>query len=55
MEKQVIMNGENAREAYEAPRCEMIEMQNEGVLCASNVGGSGIGSFYDSDYEGDWN
>ena len=22
-----------SREAYEAPKCEIIEMQNEGVLC----------------------
>ena len=33
MEKEVMMNAENVREAYEAPKCEMIEMQNEGVLC----------------------
>ena len=25
----------NGREAYEAPKCEIIEMQNEGVLCGS--------------------
>lgn len=25
----------NSREAYEAPKCEIIEMQNEGVLCGS--------------------
>ena len=28
----------NGREAYEAPKCEIIEMQNEGVLCGSNGG-----------------
>lgn len=28
----------NSREAYEAPKCEIIEMQQEGVLCGS--GGS---------------
>lgn len=38
MEKEVMMNGENVREAYEAPKCEMIEMQNEGVLCGSKIG-----------------
>lgn len=28
----------NSREAYEAPKCEIIEMQNEGdILAASNV------------------
>ena len=31
-EKQQAANG---REAYEAPKCEIIEMQNEGVLCGS--------------------
>ena len=25
----------NSREAYEAPKCEIIEMQQEGVLCLS--------------------
>ena len=25
----------NSREVYEAPKCEIIEMQNEGVLCQS--------------------
>lgn len=26
---------ENQKEAYEAPKCEIIEMQQEGVLCQS--------------------
>ena len=34
----------NSREVYEAPKCEIIEMQNEGVLC-----GSGKHSPYDED------
>ena len=25
----------NSREVYEAPKCEIIEMQQEGVLCGS--------------------
>lgn len=25
----------NSREVYEAPKCEIIEMQQEGVLCQS--------------------
>ena len=55
MEKEVMMNGENVREAYEAPECEMIEMQNEGVLCASDViEGSQIGSFGENDFKGGW-
>ena len=33
-EKQQAANG---REAYEAPKCEIIEMQNEGVLCSSGI------------------
>ena len=37
----------NSREAYEAPKCEIIEMQNEGVLCQS--GGNG-GSYSERDY-----
>lgn len=32
-EKQQAANG---REAYEAPKCEIIEIQNEGVLCGSD-------------------
>lgn len=28
---------DNRKEAYEAPKCEIIEMQNEGVLCASAI------------------
>ena len=29
------VNTEKIREAYEAPKCEIIEMQQEGVLCGS--------------------
>lgn len=53
MEKQVIMNSENVREAYEAPKCEMIEMQNEGVLCSSDLDSASIGNFGEQDYG--WN
>ena len=38
---------EKIREAYEAPKCEIIEMQNEGVLCQS--GGNG-GRYSERDY-----
>lgn len=39
------LNSENTvREAYEAPKCEIIEMQNEGVLC-----GSGRNNPYEED------
>ena len=40
----------NGREAYEAPKCEIIEMQNEGVLCqsASNE------SFTEETWGGGW-
>lgn len=36
-----------SREAYEAPKCEIIEMQQEGVLCGSY--GSEHGGFGDGD------
>lgn len=43
METKNFLNSENTvREAYEAPKCEVIEMQQEGVLCGS--GGSTSGS-----------
>ena len=36
METKNFLNSENTvREAYEAPKCEIIEMQQEGVLCQS--------------------
>lgn len=38
----------NSREAYEAPKCEIIEMQQEGVLCQSGYGATHRG-FEDSD------
>lgn len=43
----------NSREAYEAPKCEIIEMQNEGVLCQSGYGASNE-SFTESDWGGRW-
>lgn len=38
----------NSREAYEAPKCEIIEIQNEGVLCGSDYSATHRG-FEDSD------
>ena len=38
---------DNLKEVYEAPKCEIIEMQNEGVLCQS--GGNG-GRYSERDY-----
>ena len=35
METTTNVNTEKIREAYEAPKCEIIEMQQEGVLCQS--------------------
>ena len=35
METKPFIQTETTREAYEAPKCEIIEMQNEGVLCGS--------------------
>lgn len=44
----------NSREAYEAPKCEIIELQQEGVLCGSVIGASNdsfgeenVGSIWD--------
>lgn len=36
-----------SREAYEAPKCEIIEIQQEGVLCQSGYG-TGHNGFEDS-------
>ncbi len=36
------------REAYEAPQCKTIEIQNEGVLCGSDYSATHRG-FEDSD------
>lgn len=39
MKEQINKNYENlkeGKEAYEAPQCEIIEIQNEGVLCLSD-------------------
>ena len=51
MEKQVIMNSENVREAYEAPKCEMIEMESEGTVLALSAGHDG---FTEEDYGNVW-
>lgn len=49
METKNFLNSENTvREAYEAPKCEVIEMQQEGVLCSSDSN-SGKHSPYDED------
>lgn len=49
-EKQQAANG---REAYEAPKCEIIEMQNEGVLCQSGYGASNE-SFTENPWKPSW-
>ena len=43
----------NSREAYEAPKCEIIELQQEGVLCLSGYG-SGHDGFGEQDWGGRW-
>lgn len=43
MEKEVLKVSQETREVYEAPKCEVMELQMEGVLCASNLGGWGYG------------
>ena len=42
----------NSREAYEAPKCEIIEMQNEGVLCSST--GASNESFTENPWKPSW-
>ena len=37
---------------YEAPKCEIIEVQNEGVLCGS--AGASNESFTNTPWGGDW-
>ena len=37
MKTKTTLNTGTTREAYEAPKCEIIEMQNEGVLCSSGI------------------
>lgn len=45
----------NGREAYEAPKCEIIEMQNEGSFCDIMVlSGSGHDGFGEQDWGGRW-
>ncbi|WP_159436272.1 hypothetical protein [Bacteroides togonis] len=51
MEKEVMMNGKNVREAYEAPKCEMIEMESEGTVLALSAGHDG---FTEEDYGNVW-
>ena len=48
--------GMNAAEVYEAPVCEVLELQTEGVLCGSGFGDDGheegddkLQRFYDDD------
>lgn len=35
MEKEVLKVSQEPREVYEAPKCEVMELQMEGVLCDS--------------------
>lgn len=43
MAKEVVKVSPETREAYEAPKCEVMELQMEGVLCSSDLGGWGGG------------
>ena len=43
-------NLKEGKEAYEAPKCEIIEMQNEGVLCGS----ASNESFTENPWGGSW-
>lgn len=42
------------REAYEAPKCEIIEVQNEGVLCGSGVASASHEGFEEVDCSSIW-
>lgn len=42
-----------SREAYEAPKCEIIEIQQEGVLCQSGYGASNE-SFTENPWKPSW-
>ena len=44
----------NSREAYEAPECEIIEVQNEGVLCGSGSASATHESFSEVDCSNIW-
>ena len=37
MAKKVVKVSPETREAYEAPKCEVMELQMEGVLCQSSI------------------
>lgn len=43
MAKEVVKVSPETREAYEAPKCEVMELQMEGVLCNSGSGGGWVG------------
>ena len=43
MAKEVVKVSPETREAYEAPKCEVMELQMEGVLCDSRPGWPEIG------------
>lgn len=50
-ENDELLNGS----AYEAPKCEIIEIQNEGVLCGSGDSyGSSNESFEETHWNGGW-
>ena len=39
MEKEVLKVSQETREVYEAPKCEVMELQMEGVLCGNRGDG----------------
>ena len=50
MAKEVVKVSPETREAYEAPKCEVMELQMEGVLCDSGSGSGG--GWVDEDGDG---
>lgn len=41
---------ENVNEVYEAPKCEVIVMQSEGMICSSGGEQSSYNDFIEDDY-----
>ena len=53
MVKEVLKVSPETGDAYEAPQCEVMELQMEGVLCQSQSGDGGWGD-WDAGDQGHW-
>lgn len=54
MEKLLIETSKERSEAYKAPKCEIIEIQNEGMICKSGNEAEHEG-YENGDYSFGWN